>query len=156
MDHCCDKVYRKGLTLCWRTKNNKPLFVRLCRAWGGSGSWAAAQAQRAPAVAFIQIQIILERTRTFPSAQGGGHANVPQGTWQPWQGKQDSGAKRHPGKRASGFFNFCVDCEGLFTSIQLVLSIVRPLFPAGVSIPPRALLPAAWCTPGTAALPVAA
>lgn len=43
---------------------------------------------------------------------------------------------RHPGERASGFLN-CV------TSIQPVLSTERPLFPAGASIPARALLPGA-------------
>lgn len=45
---------------------------------------------------------------------------------------------RHPGRRASGFLNLGAGSEGLFLSIQGVLSIVRPLFPAGMSIPPCA------------------
>lgn len=74
MDHHCGRVCRIGPTLCWRTKNNKALFVVLCRAQRGGGSWAAAWARRAPAVACAQTHITLQRTSTFQSA----HAAVCQ------------------------------------------------------------------------------
>lgn len=74
----------------------------------------------------------------------------------PGRASRAVGAKRHPGQRASGFINFCRGGDGLFVSARLVLSIARPLFLVAASMSPRALLPAAWCTPGTAALPAAA
>lgn len=114
-----------------------------------------------PCIAFIQIswrgQELSHLLRVVATAM------CPEEHGSPGKASRTVG-QRHPGKRASGFFNFCVGCGGLFTLIQLVLSIVRPLFPAGRVFLP---CPAAGCvvhtrhcslasgslTPAAAALP---
>lgn len=136
LDHHCGRVCRIGPTLCWRTKNNKALFVVLCRAQRGGGSWAAAWARRAPAVACAQTHITLQRTSTFQSAHAGSVPMCPEAHGSPGRAV---GAKRHPGQRAFGFIHFCKSDDGLFESVQLVLSIASSPFLVAASFSHHAL-----------------